>query len=126
MLAGLALDTFTERTQTDRASLAAAGGAPGVSAEGAAWLAERGVRAVGADVMAFESIPADGALPGLAAHRILLVDAGINIIEKLALEELAATGAHEFVFLALPLRIVGGTASPIRPLALVEDRRGRA
>lgn len=96
-----------------------AGGAPGLATDAAQWLAARRVRAVGADVMAFEAVPADGVLAGLATHRVLLVEAGINIIENLDLEALADTGASEFLFVALPLRITGGTASPIRPLALV-------
>ncbi|MDR0358197.1 MAG: cyclase family protein, partial [bacterium] len=48
----------------------------------------------------------------------LLVDAGIQIIENLELEELARDGIYEFLFVALPLRLVGGTASPVRPVAL--------
>jgi kynurenine formamidase len=47
-----------------------------------------------------------------------MVKRRINIIENLNLEELAARQIHEFVFCALPLRIVGGTGSPIRPIAI--------
>ena len=64
-----------------------------------------------------------GARPGaghsrLPVHRLLLVERGIHIIETLLLEELARDGVHEFLFVAAPLKIVGGTGSPIRPLAL--------
>jgi kynurenine formamidase len=52
-------------------------------------------------------------------HRILLVEAGIHILEHLALETAAAEGLTEFVFVMAPLRIVGGTGSPIRPVAAV-------
>lgn len=41
------------------------------------------------------------------------------IIEMLNLEELAADRIYEFLFVAAPLKIRGGTGSPIRPLALV-------
>ncbi len=37
----------------------------------------------------------------------------------LNLEELAGDGIHEFRFVMIPLNIVGGTGSPVRPLALV-------
>lgn len=95
-------------------------GAPGVSGPAAQWLAERDVRAVGADTIAFDQI-----LPGLGhsqmpAHHILLVQRGIPIVEVLNLEELAAHGATEFWILIIPLRLVGATGSPVRPLAIVD------
>jgi kynurenine formamidase len=49
----------------------------------------------------------------------LLVESGIHIIECLNLEELAAAGVREFLFVAIPLKIRGATASPIRPVAVV-------
>jgi kynurenine formamidase len=52
-------------------------------------------------------------------HVHLLVENGIHIIECLNLERLAADHVYEFVFTAAPLKIRGGTGSPIRPLALV-------
>jgi kynurenine formamidase len=55
----------------------------------------------------------------LPVHRILLVESGIFILEHLNLEAVAAEGVHEFVFVLAPLRIVGGTGSPVRPLAAV-------
>ena len=55
----------------------------------------------------------------MPVHVHLLVESGIHIIECLNLEELAAAGVREFLFVALPLKIEGGTASPIRPIALV-------
>jgi kynurenine formamidase len=39
-------------------------------------------------------------------------------MENLDLEELAARRTQAFLFLALPLRVRGGTASPLRPIAL--------
>jgi kynurenine formamidase len=55
----------------------------------------------------------------MRVHVHLLVENGIHIIECLNLEELAASGATEFLFVATPLKIRGGTGSPIRPFALV-------
>ncbi|MFZ5927257.1 MAG: cyclase family protein [Acidobacteriota bacterium] len=88
---------------------------PGLSLEAARWLSENGVRAIGADNVALERIPS----PGMAVHVHLLVEAGIHILECLNLEELAAAGAHEFLFLAAPLRIEGATGAPLRPFALL-------
>ena len=44
---------------------------------------------------------------------------GIYIVEAMALEELAADGVHEFMFVLSPLPIVGATGSPVCPLAVV-------
>ena len=35
------------------------------------------------------------------------------------LRDLAATGRHEFLFAASPLPVVGGTGSPISPMAML-------
>lgn len=94
-------------------------GVPGVSEAGARWLAARGVHAAGADTIAFERLaPGDGHSL-LPAHRVLLVEAGIYIVEALALEELAASGIRRFTFVLVPLNLVGATGSPVRPLAVV-------
>ncbi len=88
---------------------------PGPGIEGARWLSARGVYAGGSDTVAFERVP-DAGMP---VHVHLLVENGIHIIECLNLEELAAAKAYEFLFVALPLKLRGATASPIRPVALV-------
>ena len=80
---------------------------PGVTEDGARWLAERGVVAAGADTTAFERIPPGAGHRVLPVHRILLVEHGIHIVEHLALEEASAAGLGEFLFVMAPLRIVG-------------------
>ncbi|MER6174369.1 cyclase family protein [Streptosporangium sp. NPDC001681] len=95
-------------------------GVPGVTEEGATWLAERGVVATGADTTAYEHIPPGQGHRLLPAHRVLLVEHGIHIIEHLRLEDPAAAGVAEFLFVLAPLKIVGGTGAPVRPLAVVE------
>jgi kynurenine formamidase len=55
----------------------------------------------------------------MEVHVHLLVEKGIHIIECLNLETLAGAGVKEFLFVALPLKITGGTGSPVRPVALV-------
>ena len=91
-------------------------GQPGITADCAEWLAETGVYLGGADTMTFEFIPAgDERLP---VHGIFLVDHGIHILENADLESLAAAGVHEFLFVMSPLKIVGATASPVRPIAI--------
>ena len=99
--------------------LGQADGVPGVTEDGARWLAERGVVAAGADTTAFEQIPPGAGHRVLPVHRILLVEHGIHIVEHLALEEASAAGLGEFLFVMAPLRIVGGTGSPVRPVAVL-------
>lgn len=96
-------------------------GAPGATGEAAQWLADRGVRAAGTDTIAFDQIRPGVGHSRMPAHHILLVKHGIHILEVLNLEELAAQRVREFLFVMIPLRIVGATGSPVRPLAVVES-----
>jgi len=93
---------------------------PGMDGSASLWLAEQGVLAVGADNMAWDVIglvdPEFGTLPG---HLLLLARSGIYILENLLLEELAAAAAYRFSFVCTPLKLVGATGSPVRPIALV-------
>jgi kynurenine formamidase len=99
--------------------LSRADGVPGVTPDGGRWLADAGVSATGSDTTAFEQILPGAGHSVLPVHRILLVEKGIHIIEHMALEEASAAGLTEFTFVMAPLRIVGGTGSPVRPLAAV-------
>ena len=92
----------------------------GVSAAGSSWLIDQKVSAVGADNMAWDVMgPIDPELGvTLPGHVLLLVRAGIPIVENLNLEELAAAKVHEFLFVCLPLKMRGVTGSPVRPIAI--------
>jgi kynurenine formamidase len=92
---------------------------PGPGLEGAKWLSSRKVFAAGADTVCFEQVPA----PDMPVHVHLLVESGIHIMENLNLEELAGAEVREFVYIAAPLRIRGGTGAPIRPIALVDQAK---
>ena len=93
-------------------------GVPGVGEAGARWLADQGAALAGADTLAFECLPAGQGHALLPAHRVLLVEQGINIIETLDLDCLAADEVYEFVFVLSHLNIHGATGAPVRPLAL--------
>lgn len=93
-------------------------GEPGLDLDGARWLAERDVVAVGADNYAVEALAA-GSTDGFPVHELLLRDCGVPLIEGLVLDGLAGGGAAEFLFMASPLPIRGGTASPTAPLAVL-------
>jgi kynurenine formamidase len=104
----------------DPAGFTGAGlGVPGPTEEAARWLADAGIRITGSDTTAYEQISAEHGHGLLPVHRLMLVERGIPIVEMLNLEELSASGIHEFTFVLTPLRIVGATGSPVRPLAVI-------
>ena len=88
---------------------------PGPALAGAQWLSAKGIFAAGSDTVAFEKAPD----PGMPVHVHLLVEKGIHIIECLNLEQLAADGVREFLFVGAPMKIRGATGAPLRPLAIV-------
>jgi kynurenine formamidase len=93
----------------------------GLHWETAEWLHERQVAAVAADNSMVE---ASGVLEGVAIpfHMLALCNLGIHLGEFWYLEELAddcaRDGVFEFMLVAQGLPIVGGTGTPVNPLAL--------
>jgi kynurenine formamidase len=94
--------------------------AAGVSCEGSRWVAAKGVRCVGCDNMTWDETeerdPETGAT--LFGHLHLLARCGIPIIENLDLEALSRDRRREFLFICTPLKLVGATGSPVRPIAV--------
>ncbi|HVA36416.1 MAG TPA: cyclase family protein [Candidatus Dormibacteraeota bacterium] len=94
-------------------------GVPGPDASAGRWLAEREIRVAGADTIAFEWLAPGAGHSRLPAHITLIVEHGIHILEVLDLEQLARDRVYEFLFVCSPLKLVGATGSPVRPLAVV-------
>jgi len=94
---------------------------PGMDGSASEWLAAKGVLAVGSDNMAWDVIGLRDVKLGceLPGHLILLARHGIYIIENLQLEELAGGGHSRFTFICTPLKFIGATGSPVRPIAVV-------
>ena len=95
-------------------------GAAGVGKDGSEWAADHKVRCVGCDNMTWdepeERDPRSGAT--LFAHLHLIARCGIPIIENLDLEALGRDRCTEFLFVCAPLKLVGATGSPVRPIAV--------
>ncbi len=87
---------------------------PGPDLGGARWLSGHGIFAAGSDTVAFEHVPSHD----MPVHIHLLFERGIHIVEALDLEVLARDQVYEFLFVAAPLKLRGGTGAPLRPLAL--------
>lgn len=102
----------------DEEAMAAVEGA-GLALDGARWLSERGVRAVGGDTLALECVPTGVEGNPLPVHTHLLIDCGIPIIEWVNCEQLSAEGISEFLFICLPMGVRGATGSMVRPVAVV-------
>ncbi len=94
------------------------GGVPGPDESAATWLADRKVRLTGGETIAYEWIPAGRGHALLPVHRILLVESGIHIVEAMNLGNLADLNITEFLFVMTPLKIVGATGVPVRPIAI--------
>lgn len=93
-------------------------GEPGIDVDGALWLAKASVALVAADNFGIEAIPFPAGMV-FPVHQLLIRDFGIPLLEGLVLKELAEAKATEFLFVAAPLPIVGGTGSPLCPIAVV-------
>jgi kynurenine formamidase len=94
---------------------------PGPDIGAARWLLERGVIATGTDTETYEVQPAPDPGPTgnpQPVHTLLLIDHGIYLLESLDLEAVARAGVHEFLFIALPLKIHGATGSMVDPVAI--------
>ncbi|MFF3569177.1 cyclase family protein [Nocardia jiangxiensis] len=98
------------------------GAQPGLAYSAGRWLVDQEVVAIAADNAAVGAIDADGGFPGTLdedIHLLTLWEHGVYLLEMLWLEELAVAGSAEFLFIAAPLQIAGGTASPLTPLAVI-------
>jgi kynurenine formamidase len=95
---------------------------PGPDVTAARWLLERGVVAVGTDTETCEVQPAPDPGPTgnpQPVHTLLLIENGVYIMESLDLEALARERIHEFLFVALPVKIRGATGSMVDPVAVI-------
>jgi kynurenine formamidase len=87
----------------------------GLSYEGAKWLAEKGVVNIGVDAPAIDQTPDDLDFSG---H---LVCGEYNISNTENLCNLDKVKNKRFLYFGLPLKLRGGTGSPIRAIGLYEE-----
>jgi len=87
----------------------------------APFLAERRVAALGCDSNS-DTAPSITEGVGFPIHVLALTAMGVHLLDYLHLRELAGAceeaGRWEFLFVAAPLRIPGGTGSPLNPIAV--------
>lgn len=92
----------------------------GIDAECVEWLHEREVAVYSGDCV--EKIPFPSRQMPLPLHQIGLASMGLVLLDCPRVEELAATchelGRYDFLLAVAPLRVPGGTGSPVNPLCL--------
>ncbi|CCH07060.1 cyclase family protein [Achromobacter xylosoxidans] len=92
---------------------------PGMGLDAARYLVEEGgAMILGADNLSFETFPSEVADDYVPLHTYLLAQQGVPIIELAALDELSRDKVYEFAFIGGPLKIRGGDAAPLRPVAM--------
>lgn len=94
-------------------------GEPGLNTAAAHFLTAQDVVAIGADNMAVEVLPAEKHEVLMPVHQQCLAEAGVHLVENLALDALAAAGIYTFCLAMLPIKFTGATGSPVRPVAIV-------
>ena len=91
---------------------------PGIGVQGAQYLADLGVVAIGADTWAVEAIPFENPNRPFDVHLTLLAKNGVYILENMVTEDLAADGITEFFFsLGIP-KLQGTVQAIINPVAI--------
>jgi len=93
----------------------------GLHASAAPWLRARDVAFIGSD-SALDVTPSQIEGVGLPVHMLAIIAMGVNLFDNQDLEALAETAARlnrwEFMLVAGPLAVQGGTGSPINAIAV--------
>ncbi len=96
-------------------------GMAGLLLETLPWIREREVAILGCDGVS-DMIPSNVDGSALPIHHIIITYMGVHLIDNARLGPLANACADrdrwEFLLTIAPLRLVGGTASPINPIAM--------
>lgn len=94
--------------------------AAGLHASTAKWLKERDVAVLGSDGTA-DVLPSGCEGQTHPLHQLVLIGLGMPLLDNLNLEDIATVAAGqnrwEFLLVLAPLRVIGGTGSPLNPIA---------
>jgi kynurenine formamidase len=94
----------------------------GLHPTAALFLSERRVAVLGSDGNS-DTAPSTTEEVGFPMHVLALNAMGVHLLDYLQLDDLAEVcaqaGRWEFFFVCAPLRIVGGTGSPLNPIAIL-------
>jgi len=100
----------------------AGGDAPGLAYETCHWIRKHDIAAICADTWGVEVRPNETDAVNQPWHWVVIPAIGITMGEMFYVKELAedcaADGVYEYLFVAPPLHLPGGTGSPINPQAI--------
>ncbi|MDM5198981.1 cyclase family protein [Fictibacillus enclensis] len=86
------------------------------------WFYDQEIPVYGTDTLGSEQTVSSQTGTVFPLHPYFLTRLGLSIVETLWLEELASAcaqdGRYDFCLMISPLKLVGGTASPINPIAI--------
>ena len=86
------------------------------------WLRDREIPNLVTDTIANETMVDPGSGVLLPLHCALMRNLGVTFTEIVWLDDLpdacAADGRWSFVYVAAPLKVVGGTGAPVNPVAI--------
>jgi kynurenine formamidase len=92
----------------------------GLAADCLPWLRERRIAVYGGDC--FDATPSGYEKMRMPLHSVGIVAMGLPLLDNLSMEPLAVAcreeGRHSFLLTVAPLRIRGGTGSPVNPIAM--------
>ncbi len=100
---------------------------PGIDWESGLWLCRKDICALGSDNSGISvskgkagaEVMGGGVPVEQNIHELFLKRAGIYLIEMMDLEAISRDRVYEFLFMAAPLPVTGGTGSSVNPLAIV-------
>ncbi len=97
-------------------------GLAGLHPECIPWLAARDLAVLGSDGVS-DVLPGNAHRWPMPVHQCMLTGMGVHLLDNLELGRLGAACAAEerweFLFVVAPLRIRGGTGSPLNPVAIL-------
>ena len=94
-------------------------GEPGLGKACAEWAVEKNIVCWGLDQFATDPIPFEFPGEALPMHIAMLTKAGIRLMENVNMADIVEDKVYEFLTIVAPLKIKGGTGSPVRLLAVV-------
>ncbi len=113
--------TGRDRRKESRGPMAPFDGLAGLDAGCLPWLRERDVAVNGCDGVT-DALPSGIEGWAMPLHSVAIANMGVHLIDNMYLEGLVGAcrerNQYEFLFTLAPLRLEGGTASPVNPLAI--------
>jgi kynurenine formamidase len=106
-------------SQWDSDGEAYAASEPGPGEAVARWLVAHGVVMTGCDTWSYGPVPPEDPELPFVVPQGLNIDHGVVVLENLRLEELAAAGADEFLFVVSHAKLRGATGAWVAPLAII-------